>query len=49
MTSVLIINKGGDIKVTKIKDLKRELLYKKAGFKTEDNFIKQTTWNVNLT
>jgi len=49
MTSVLIINKGGDIKVTKIKDLKRELLYKKAGFKTEDNFIKQTTWTVNLT
>ena len=49
MTSVLIVNKGGNVKQTKIKELKRDLLYKKAGFKTDDGFIKQTTWNVNLT
>ena len=48
MTSVIVITKGGDIKETKIKQINRDLLYKKAGFKTPDNFIKQTSWNVTI-
>lgn len=48
MTSVIVINKGGEIKETKIKNIDRENLYKKAGFKSSENFLKQTSWNVSI-
>ena len=48
MTSVIVITKGGDIKESKIKEINRDQLYKKAGFKSPDNFIKQTSWNVSV-
>jgi len=42
--TILLIEKGGSIKSTVIKDFKEEELYKKCGFKMETHFGKQHTW-----
>lgn len=44
-TSILIVQKSGEIKQMDILVLDIESLYKKAGFKKGDDFLKQHTWN----
>jgi hypothetical protein len=41
---ILIVEKGGSIKDTVVKEYKENELFKKCGFKKEDGFVKQTTW-----
>lgn len=38
MTSIIIIDKGGSIKSTKAKNLTREIIYKKCGFRKAEGF-----------
>lgn len=47
-TSIIIVQKNGEIKQMDIFQLDIENLYKKAGFKKGDNFLKQTTWKCNI-
>jgi hypothetical protein len=44
--SVVIVEKGGSLKILSIKDFKLEELYKKCGFKKGEDFNKQVEWNV---
>jgi len=56
--NILIVEKNGNIKETQIKindeavnkkkDFEYDKLYKKCGFKTSDNFIKQTDWDITI-
>tara|TARA_Y100000768_G_C23988865_1_gene690733 strand:+ start:3222 stop:3899 length:678 start_codon:yes stop_codon:yes gene_type:complete len=48
MTSILLVQKGGEIKQTKIKDISRDVLYKKCGFRKDTDFEKRTVWDVNI-
>lgn len=45
---IIIIDKAGTIKSTRVKDLKEEELYKKCGFKKGEGFEKRTDWTVKL-
>jgi hypothetical protein len=44
MTSILIVEKTGSVKSLKAKDVDYDNLYKKAGFRSPDGFVLQTTW-----
>ena len=46
--TALIIEKNGSIKEVNIKSFNEEELYKKAGFKTPENFEKQTEWGAEI-
>jgi hypothetical protein len=46
MQSILIVEKNGSIKEQKIKDYVENELYKKAKFKSPENFQKIATWNL---
>lgn len=46
MTTIVLINKNSDIKQTKIKDLTREILHIKCGFKNNNDFDRRTIWNI---
>jgi len=46
--NILIVDKSGSIKSTSVKDYKEEDLFKKCGFKKQDNFQKQTEWNTKI-
>jgi hypothetical protein len=46
--TVIIIDKSGVIKSLNIKDYKEEDLFKKAGFKKADGFLKHTIWPVKI-
>jgi hypothetical protein len=46
MTTILIVQKDGNIKETNVKQISEEELYKKAGFRTGDGFKVYTTWTV---
>ena len=52
MVSILIVEKNGSIKSTDLKKYNEDELYKKAGFKTNNEFIRQNIWtlgsNVNI-
>ena len=48
MTSILIVEKGGDLKSLSVKDYKEDELFKKCGFKKADGFSKQTEWTIKL-
>lgn len=47
MVLILIISKGGEMKELNVRDLKTEELYKKCGFKKDNDFSCRTTWNNN--
>ena len=46
MTTIVLINKNSDVKQTKIKDLSREILHIKCGFKNNNDFDRRTIWNI---
>ena len=46
MTTIVLIEHNGNIKQTKSKDISRETLYKKCGFRNAEGFDKTTTWSV---
>ena len=48
MVSLVIIEKGGDVKTVKAKSLDEDSIYKKCNYRKPDNFEKQHTWNVKI-
>lgn len=48
MPSIVIVEKTGSLKSLNVKSAVNEDLYKKAGFKSNNDFARQTTWNVEL-
>ncbi len=48
MTSIVLIDKGGNIKETKVKKLTKETLYSKCGFRKKEDFDLRTTWNLKI-
>jgi hypothetical protein len=48
MTYIVLIDKNCNIKQTKVKDLTKDNLYKKCGFKSSDGFEVRTTWDVDI-
>ena len=44
MTYVIIIDKHGKTKELNVKEFQEDELYKKAGFKTKDGFLKYHSW-----
>ena len=42
--SIIIVEKGGNLKILTIKEFKLEDLYKKCGFKKGEDFLKQVEW-----
>lgn len=49
MTSILIVEKGGDLKSLSVKEYQEDELFKKCGFKKADGFSKQTEWTIKMT
>ena len=48
MISIILIDKSGTIKESKVKNVTKEDLYKKCNCKNPNEFKKCTTWKVNL-
>jgi len=48
MTIILLVQKGGELKQTKVKNLTKDILYKKCGFRKSHDFDKRTTWAVTI-
>lgn len=48
MTSIIIVEKNGNLKSTTVKSLSEEELYKKAGYKTAAGFEKQHVWKLTI-
>lgn len=48
MVSVLLIEKGGEISETRIKDFALDTLYKKCRFRKPDGFERRALWNVTI-
>ena len=46
MTAIVLIEHNGNIKNVKSKELTRNTLYKKCGFRSDENFERTTTWEV---
>ena len=46
MTSLIIVDKSASIKSTKAKDLTRETIYKKCGFRKSDGFEMRTRFSI---
>ena len=46
MTAIVLIEHNGNVKNLKTKELTRDTLYKKCGFRSNENFEKTTTWEV---
>ena len=46
MTAIILIEHNGNIKNVKTKELTRDTLYKKCGFRSNENFERTTTWEV---
>lgn len=48
MTSIVLVDKTGTLKQTKVKELTRDKLYLKCGFKKNDNFDTRTSWTITI-
>lgn len=48
MTTLLLVEANGTIKQTKVKDISIDTIYKKCGFRVENDFSKRTTWKLNV-
>ena len=48
MTSIVLIDKGCNIKETKVKNITRDNLYAKCGFRKTENFELRTTWELKV-
>lgn len=48
MTSIIIVEKGGNLKALSVKEYQETELFKKCGFKKADGFLKQTEWTIKM-
>jgi hypothetical protein len=47
-TSIIVVTKSGELKQMDVFHLESGNLFKKAGFKKSDDFLKQHTWKCNI-
>lgn len=47
MVKLIIVDKGGNLKCSEVKNFNIETLYKKCNLRKKDNFDKKTTWKMN--
>tara|TARA_Y100000389_G_scaffold188065_3_gene210142 strand:- start:6610 stop:7206 length:597 start_codon:yes stop_codon:yes gene_type:complete len=47
-TSIVLIDKKTNFKEVRVKNLSRNILYKKCGLKTNQEFEKRTTWTLDI-
>ena len=47
MVKLIIVDKGGNLKCSEVKNFNIETLYKKCNLRKKDNFNKKTTWKMN--
>jgi len=48
MVQIITIEKNGVVKQSNVKDLTKDTIYKKCGFKNDCGFEKRTTWNTTI-
>jgi hypothetical protein len=48
MPTIVLVDKTGTLKQTKVKDLTRDKLHVKCGFKKNDNFDSRTAWTITI-
>lgn len=48
MTTIVLIEKSGNIKELKAKKISTDTLHSKCGFRSQSGFEKRTTWNVDI-
>ena len=48
MTKIVVVNKNGDLETTTVKNISKDILYKKCGFRKSEGFSCRTTWKVSL-
>tara|TARA_B110000261_G_scaffold147415_1_gene172347 strand:- start:237 stop:893 length:657 start_codon:yes stop_codon:yes gene_type:complete len=46
MTTIVIVERTGNVKHVKVKNVSRDTLYSKCGFKKSDGFERRTVWKV---
>jgi hypothetical protein len=46
--NIIIVEKNAELKLLSIKDFKEEELFKKCGFKKQDDFLQQMQWNIKI-
>lgn len=46
MTSIVLIERNGNVKQIKTKELTRDTLYKKCGLRSNEDFERTTTWEI---
>jgi len=47
-TSLVLIESNGTVKTLKAKDVTLDTLYKKCGFRSSEDFVRQHTWEIKL-
>ena len=47
MVKLIIVDKGGNLKCSEVKNFNIETLYKKCNLRKKDNFNKKTTWKMD--
>tara|TARA_B100000683_G_scaffold250039_1_gene264771 strand:- start:282 stop:962 length:681 start_codon:yes stop_codon:yes gene_type:complete len=47
MVKLIIVDKGGNLKCSEVKNFNTETLFKKCNLRKKDNFNKRTTWKMN--
>ena len=48
MTKIVVVNKNGDVETSAVKNISKDILYKKCGYRTSDGFACRTTWNISI-
>jgi len=47
MTKIVVVDKNCNIKDVNVKNLTREIIYKKCNFRKKEGFERRTTWNID--
>lgn len=48
MTNIVLVDKNGTLSTINIKNVKKDILYKKCNFRKGDGFTQRTTWKVKI-
>jgi hypothetical protein len=48
MTKIVLVEKSGELKMTNVKELTKDNLYKKCGFKVQNGFEMRHRWTVDM-
>ena len=48
MTKIVLVDKTGSLETVNIKNISKDVLYKKCNFRKKDGFLSRTSWKVTL-